>query len=93
MFSLLFKELKNVVQNVPEIIEVVGSACADQVLNIDKKDGDEKLKEVLQSLFTELMTAGKDVISEAVSKIGNRLNIQREVFGNLSFTLCLWYLS
>jgi mannose-6-phosphate isomerase len=73
------EELKNVVQNVPEIIEVVGSACADRVLDIDKKDGGEKLKEVLQSLFTELMTASKDAICEAVSKMENRLNMQREV--------------
>ncbi|KAK4490574.1 hypothetical protein RD792_001257, partial [Penstemon davidsonii] len=72
-------ELKNVVQNVPEIIEVVGTAHTDKVLHISEEDGETKLKEVLQSLFTELMSVSKTVISEVVSKLISRLNIKREV--------------
>ncbi|KAK4490564.1 hypothetical protein RD792_001246 [Penstemon davidsonii] len=73
------EELKNVVQNVPEIIEVVGTAHTDKVLHISEEDGETKLKEVLQSLFTELMSVSKTVISEVVSKLISRLNIKREV--------------
>ncbi|KAK6152876.1 hypothetical protein DH2020_012515 [Rehmannia glutinosa] len=73
------EECKDVLQTVPEIIEVVGTASADQVLRISKEDGEEKLKEVLQSLFTKLMSAGKGVISEVVFKLISRLNIKQEV--------------
>ncbi|CAI9766924.1 unnamed protein product [Fraxinus pennsylvanica] len=73
------EELKLVVHNVPEIVEVVGNACADQVLHISKLDGEEKSKEVLRSIFTELMLAKKAVVSEAISKLITRLNIKREV--------------
>ncbi|KAL8472592.1 hypothetical protein ACS0TY_029698 [Phlomoides rotata] len=74
-----FEELKTVVHSVPEIIEVVGSSCADQVLNMCEVDGEKKLKEVLQSLFTALMSASKLVISEAISKLISRLNLKREL--------------
>ncbi|PIN13324.1 Mannose-6-phosphate isomerase [Handroanthus impetiginosus] len=73
------EEFQSVVQNVPEIIEVVGTASADEVLHISKEDGENKLKEVLRSVFTRLMSANKPVISEALSKLMNRLNLKREV--------------
>ncbi|KAH6799278.1 Mannose-6-phosphate isomerase [Perilla frutescens var. frutescens] len=75
------EEFKTVLQNVPEIIEVVGAASANQVLHISKEDGEKKRKEVLQSLFTKLMSAGKAVISDVVVKLISRLNIKREVRG------------
>lgn len=73
------EELKSVIQNVPEITEVVGNACAEQVLQISKQDGEKKLKEVLQSLFTGLMSVSNAVIPEVVSKLISRLNIKQEV--------------
>ncbi|KAL3813259.1 hypothetical protein ACJIZ3_014527 [Penstemon smallii] len=73
------EELKNVVQNVPEIIEAVGTACADQVLHIGELDGEKKLKEVLKSLFTELMAVSNAVISELLAKLTSRLKLKREV--------------
>lgn len=61
---------------------MVGAVSADQVLCISKEDGEMKLRKVLQSLFTKLMSASKDVISEVVSKLISRLNIKHEVFEN-----------
>ncbi|KAL0423993.1 UNVERIFIED_CONTAM: Mannose-6-phosphate isomerase 2, partial [Sesamum radiatum] len=72
-------EFKSVVRNVPEIIEVVGTASAHQALNIREDDGDKKLKEVLHTLFTKLMSTSKVIISEVVLKLIRRLNIAREV--------------
>ncbi|GMP30960.1 hypothetical protein CsSME_00005379 [Camellia sinensis var. sinensis] len=69
----------DVLQNVPEIAEVVGSECVNQVLHINNKDGAEKVKAVLRSIFTHLMSASKDVISGAVSKLNSRLNMESEV--------------
>lgn len=59
---------------------MVGDASANQVLQISKEDGEKKLKEVLRSLFTKLMSASKAVISEVVFKLTSRLNVKREVF-------------
>ncbi|KAG6385897.1 hypothetical protein SASPL_154780 [Salvia splendens] len=75
------EEIKSVLQNVPEITEVVGTASANQVLRISKEDGEKKRKDVLRSLFTKLMSASKAVISDAVFKLINRLNIKRKVRG------------
>lgn len=72
---------------------MVGSSCGDQVLNIREEDGEKKLKGVLQSLFTALMSASKPVVSETVTKLISRLNLKREVPENyyyrLAFILCL----
>ncbi|XP_041998337.1 UDP-N-acetylenolpyruvoylglucosamine reductase-like [Salvia splendens] len=72
------EEIKSVLQNVPEITEVVGTASANQVLCLSKEDGEKKRKDVLRSLFTKLMSASKAIISDAVSKLINRLNIKRK---------------
>ncbi|CAL5372476.1 unnamed protein product [Camellia sinensis] len=76
-------EFMDVLQNVPEIAEVVGSECVNQVLHINNKDGAEKVKAVLRSIFTHLMSASKDVISRAVSKLNSRLNMESEVDWNV----------
>ncbi|KAI8019483.1 Mannose-6-phosphate isomerase 1 [Camellia lanceoleosa] len=73
------EEFTDVLQNVPEIAEVVGSECVNQVLHINNKDGAEKVKAVLRSIFTHLMSASKDVISRAVAKLKSRLNMESEV--------------
>ena len=52
--------LKGVLYNVPVIVELVGSAVANQILHIDEKDGEGKVKFVLQSIFTQLMLASKE---------------------------------
>ena len=52
--------LKGVLYNVPVIVEPVGSAVAKQILHIDEKDGEGKVKFVLQSIFTQLLLASKE---------------------------------
>lgn len=79
---LLFQELKTVVQNVPEVADVVGSLYANRVLDINNQDGEEKVKAVFKSIFTQLMSASKDVISKAVSKLKSRLQMASQVDGN-----------
>ena len=44
--------LKGVLYNVPVIVELVGSVVANQILHIDEKDMEGKVKFVLQSIFT-----------------------------------------
>ncbi|XP_057983272.1 mannose-6-phosphate isomerase 2-like [Malania oleifera] len=73
------EELKAVLQNVPEIVDLVGTADANQVLLVNEQDGKDKVKAVLQSIFTQLMSARKDVISEAVSKLKSRLSMEKKL--------------
>ncbi|XP_051127047.1 mannose-6-phosphate isomerase 2 [Andrographis paniculata] len=73
------EELKTVVQNVPEIIEVIGSSSAEQVLKLNDKTGENISKQVLKSLFYELMSASEAVIFEAIANLISRLNLKHEV--------------
>lgn len=73
------QELKGVLNSVPEIVELVGHVEADQVMNIKENDGEEKVKAVLKSIFTQLMSANKDAISGMVSKLKTRLNTENKV--------------
>jgi len=42
-------------------------------------DGVSEVKSSLQSAFVKLMTASKDMVSEALSKLISRLNIESKV--------------
>lgn len=66
-------------QNVPEIVELVGSAAASQVLHINKQDGEEEVKSILRSVFTQLMTATKEMTAKAISNLKIRLYEESEV--------------
>ena len=67
---------------VPEIVDMVGSAYANQILHINKQDGEEKVKSILQSIFTKLMLASKEMIMKVLSNIKSRLQIESQVSCN-----------
>ncbi|XP_043694829.1 mannose-6-phosphate isomerase 1-like isoform X1 [Telopea speciosissima] len=73
------EELKDVLHDVPEIIDLVGNAEADEVLHINEQYGEKKIKTILRSIFTQLMTVSENAISEAVFKMKRRLNIEKKV--------------
>uniref|UniRef100_F6HFN4 mannose-6-phosphate isomerase n=1 Tax=Vitis vinifera TaxID=29760 RepID=F6HFN4_VITVI len=73
------KELKDVLCGVPEIVELIGKADAEQVLRANEHVGEEKVKAVLEFIFTQLMSSNKDTISELIFKIKPRLNMEKEV--------------
>ncbi|KAK2652245.1 hypothetical protein Ddye_012101 [Dipteronia dyeriana] len=73
------QELKIVLQNVPEVVELVGTVDANQVLHINEQDGEEKVKSVVRSIFTQLMTASKEMTTKVVSKLKNRLHMESQV--------------
>ncbi|KAI0526973.1 hypothetical protein KFK09_002569 [Dendrobium nobile] len=73
------KELKDVLTDVPEILELVGTENASKVMNIQELDGNEVVKDSLQSIFTTLMSASKEVISEALNELSCRLGMEKKV--------------
>lgn len=73
------EELKSVLHNVPEVVELVGEADAAEVLRINEQDGEKKIKSVLQSVFTQLMSASAEMTTKVVNKMKNRLQIESQV--------------
>ncbi|XP_050230583.1 mannose-6-phosphate isomerase 1 [Mercurialis annua] len=72
------EELNTVLQNVPEIAELVGAVDGNKILYINEQEGEEKVKSVLRSIFTQLMSAGKETITEVISKLKNRLQMESQ---------------
>ncbi|KVI00150.1 Mannose-6-phosphate isomerase [Cynara cardunculus var. scolymus] len=88
-----FEELETVLESVPEIMEVVGGAYADEVLPVNEE---AKEAQFLRSIFIKLMSAGSKVVSVAVSKLINRLDKENKVPKYMSLALlmlCLDHIS
>lgn len=68
-----------IVRTTPEIVEVIGNAKAKQVLDLNEDDGKEKIRLLLQSVFTDIMTVRKDVIAEVLAKLIRRLNFDQVI--------------
>ena len=66
-------------KDVPEIVELVGNEYVNQVLDVSEQDGKEKVKSVLQSIFTQLMSASKEMVSKVITKLKNRLQMESQV--------------
>ncbi|XP_020224065.1 mannose-6-phosphate isomerase 1 [Cajanus cajan] len=67
------KELKAVLHTIPEIVELVGATNTNLVLQTNDQDGEEKVKPVLRAVFTDLMSASKDKVTDAVNRLKIRL--------------------
>ncbi|XP_039171879.1 mannose-6-phosphate isomerase 1 isoform X2 [Eucalyptus grandis] len=74
----LFKELKQVLCDVPEIAELVGSTDVEKFIKLGEQEV-EKAKCLLQSIFTKLMSASADIVALAVSQIKSRLELEGQV--------------
>ena len=61
--------------NVPEIVQVVGSEVANQVFDTTHEDEENKLR----SIFSQLMSATNDLITTATAKLKNRLHMENQV--------------
>ncbi|XP_021827759.1 mannose-6-phosphate isomerase 1-like [Prunus avium] len=73
------EELKVVLDNVPEIEELVGSEDANKVFDITDRDDENKVMSVLRSIFTHLMSASKEMITTIIAKMKNRLHVESQV--------------
>lgn len=67
---------------VPEITRVVGSEVANQVLHTTAEDGEDKVKSVLRSIFTQLMSANEEMISTATTTLKGRLLMESQIISN-----------
>ncbi|VVA96229.1 unnamed protein product [Arabis nemorensis] len=71
------QELKSVIRAIPEIEELVGSEEANQVFCISEHD-EEKVKSVVRTIFTLLMSAGPDTTKKIVFKLKRRLHMESQ---------------
>lgn len=66
------------IHTVPEVVDLVGAANANLVLETSDHNED-KVKPVLQAVFTHLMSASKEIVTDAVTRLINRLHEESEV--------------
>ncbi|KAK9927840.1 hypothetical protein M0R45_025006 [Rubus argutus] len=69
------RSLRGVLDNVPEIVQVVGSEVANQLFDTTYEDEENKLR----SIFSRLMSATNDLITTATAKLKNRLHRENQV--------------
>lgn len=86
------QELKDVLSNVPEIKELIGVDDTIKVMEIEEQDRLEEVKAIMISIFTKLMSADKDTVSELVLKLKSRLCEESKVLLNslLKFVLLVF---
>ncbi|XP_065029681.1 mannose-6-phosphate isomerase 1-like [Musa acuminata AAA Group] len=72
------EELKDVLVAVPEITQLLGNDEASKILSQDL-NGYVDAKSFLQLVFTKLMTASKEAVSELVSKLKARLDLENKI--------------
>uniref|UniRef100_A0A0E0JDL1 mannose-6-phosphate isomerase n=1 Tax=Oryza punctata TaxID=4537 RepID=A0A0E0JDL1_ORYPU len=73
------QELKDVLRTVPEVEDLVGPEDAAKLLSVKEYHGVNEVKSCLRSAFTKLMTASKETVSEAITKLIFRLNAESKV--------------
>ncbi|KAE8695259.1 Mannose-6-phosphate isomerase 1 [Hibiscus syriacus] len=73
-------ELKQVLEGVHEIVQVVGIASAKQVMDIHDRGGapTDEVKSALRSVFTQLMSASKEMTTTVISKLKSRLLVESQ---------------
>ncbi|KAF7811263.1 mannose-6-phosphate isomerase 1 [Senna tora] len=76
---IALKELKAVLHTVPEVLELVSIEDANLVLQLHDQDGEEIVKPILQAVFTQLMSAGKERVTVAVDRLISRLHKESQV--------------
>ncbi|KAL5545267.1 hypothetical protein UlMin_009051 [Ulmus minor] len=70
------EELKEVLVRVPEIVELVGKVDAEKILSSNEEDEKEKLRSMLETIFSQLMSSDKDAISEMITRMKRRLKLE-----------------
>lgn len=73
------KELKDVLTNVPEILELVGQENVSKIMSIKGLDGHDEVKAILQYIFTKLMTSSIEVVSNVAKKLTSRLAMEQKI--------------
>ncbi|TVU22106.1 hypothetical protein EJB05_31788 [Eragrostis curvula] len=73
------EELKDVLRTVPEVEGLLGHEYAGKILSLKEYEGGNEVKSNLKSAFAKLMTANRDMVSEALAKLINRLNTESKI--------------
>ncbi|XP_038875726.1 mannose-6-phosphate isomerase 1-like [Benincasa hispida] len=72
------KELKVVLSSVPEIVELVQCADAEKFSHESEQDGKEKVKQLFESIFSQIMSSNKGIVREAICKLKRRLSLEKK---------------
>ncbi|CAN1805547.1 Mannose-6-phosphate isomerase 1 [Linum perenne] len=77
------QELRDVLRNTPEMLKLVNREDINQLLQVNDHDHDQEEDKVksrlFKSIFTQLMSASKEITTKAVSTLKTRLQTQSQV--------------
>ncbi|KAG6579210.1 Mannose-6-phosphate isomerase 2 [Cucurbita argyrosperma subsp. argyrosperma] len=72
------KELKGVLSSVPEIVELVQCGDTEKFSHDSGQDGKEKVKQLFESIFSQIMSSNKGIVREAICKLKRRLSFEKK---------------
>ncbi|ESR61685.1 hypothetical protein CICLE_v10017881mg [Citrus x clementina] len=72
------KELRNVLCTVPEIVDLVGGADAEQCFPVSEFGRSQEVKAIVESIFSQILLSSRDEICEIVSRLKWRLNLEKK---------------
>ncbi|KAK9223225.1 hypothetical protein WN944_011667 [Citrus x changshan-huyou] len=72
------KELRNVLCTVPEIVDLVGGADAEQCFPVNEFGRSQEVKAIVESIFSQILLSSKDEICEIISRLKWRLNLEKK---------------
>lgn len=73
------KDLQMILDDVPEIALLVGTTIINRVSNITAEDGEGDTKATLKQLFTQLMSASHNEVSNVLTQLTSRLRMKDEL--------------
>ena len=65
--------------SVPEIVELVQCGDAEKFSHDSGQDGKEKVKQLFESIFSQIMSSNKGIVREAICKLKRRLSFEKKV--------------
>ncbi|GAY47557.1 hypothetical protein CUMW_105320 [Citrus unshiu] len=75
---VILQELRNVLCTVPEIVDLVGGADAEQCFPVSEFGRSQEVKAIVESIFSQILLSSRDEICEIVSRLKWRLNLEKK---------------
>lgn len=82
---MLRQELNSNLESVPELRAIVGSQGCQAVNAASRSASEEERSGALKKAYCELMSRGKEEVSEQVTKLRERLELEEKVSVSASF--------
>lgn len=73
------KDLQGILNDVPEISQLVGTTIINRVSSITTENGEDEIRDVLKQLFTQLMSASEPEVADILTQLTSRLRMKDQL--------------